>query len=247
LASPLEQFAIFEIVPISFGNLNLSITNSSLFILLSVFLILRVLHKTHFKPLLIPTRWQAFIESFYEFVVDLIQQQIGTRGLVFFPLLFTLFTFLLLGNLLGIIPFSFTFTSHLIATFGLSVPLFIGVTLVGLQQHGLHFFSFFLPAGAPLALAPFLVVLEIISYCFRAISLGVRLFANMIAGHTLVKIISGFAVLMVSAGGITSIVATIPITLVVLISGLEMAVAFIQAYVFAILICIYLNDALNLH
>jgi len=247
LASPLEQFAIFEIVPISFGNLNLSFTNSSLFMVLSIFIILRVLHKTHFKPLLIPTRWQAFVESFYEFVVDLIQQQIGNRGFVFFPLLFTLFSFLLLGNLLGIIPFSFTFTSQFIATFGLSVPFFIGVTLVGLQQHGLHFFSFFLPAGTPIPLAPLLVVLEIVSYCFRAISLGVRLFANIMAGHTLVKIISGIAVAIASTGGIISIAATLPITLVILISCLELAVSGLQAYVFAILICIYLNDSLNLH
>jgi len=247
LASPLEQFAIFEIVPISFGNLNLSITNSSILMFLSLFFILRVLHKTHFKPLLIPTRWQAFVESFYGFVVELIQQQLGSRGFVFFPLVFALFSFLLLGNLLGVIPFSFTFTSQLITTFGLSVPFWIGITLIGLQQHGLHFFSFFLPAGTPLPIAPFLVALEIVSYFFRAISLGVRLFANIMAGHTLVKIISGIAVALVSAGGLASLAATLPIALVIAISGLELVVCALQAYVFSILVCIYLNDSLNLH
>ena len=145
------------------------------------------------------------------------------------------------------IPYSFTATSHFLVTFGLSLSLFIGITIVGFQTHGLHFFSFLLPKGAPLALAPLLVVLELVSYCFRAISLGVRLFANMMAGHTLVKILSGFAWTMLSVGGLLGIASVLPFGVVFALTGLEIGVACLQAYVFTILTCIYLNDAINLH
>jgi F-type H+-transporting ATPase subunit a len=145
------------------------------------------------------------------------------------------------------IPYSFTSTSHLIVTFSLSVSIFIAVTIIGFQTHGIHFFSFLLPPGAPLALAPFLVVIELVSYSFRAISLGVRLFANMMAGHTLVKILSGFAWTMLSAGGIMYIASAIPFLVVFALTFLEIGVACLQAYVFTILTCIYLNDAIHLH
>jgi len=145
------------------------------------------------------------------------------------------------------IPYSFTSTSHLVVTFGLSVTLFIGITIVGFQHHGLHFFSFLLPKGAPLILAPLLVVLELVSYCFRAVSLGVRLFANMMAGHTLVKIISSFAWTMLSVGGILAVASVIPVVIVFALTGLEIGVACLQAYVFTILVCIYLSDAIHLH
>lgn len=165
----------------------------------------------------------------------------------FFPLIFVIFTFLLFSNLIGMIPYSFTVTSHFIVTLGLSFSLFIGVTLVGFQTHGLHFFSLLLPQGVPLALAPFLVLLELISYCFRALSLGIRLFANMMAGHSLVKILSGFAWTMLSMGGIMVFAHLAPLGIVFALIGLELGVAVLQAYVFTILICIYLNDAINLH
>ena len=196
---------------------------------------------------LVPSRWQSLVEMIYEFVVSLVDEQIGKKGQKYFPLIFTTFVFLLFTNLIGMIPYSFTATSHFLVTFGLSLSLFIGITIVGFQTHGLHFFSFLLPKGAPLALAPLLVVLELVSYCFRAISLGVRLFANMMAGHTLVKILSGFAWTMLSVGGLLGIASVLPFGVVFALTGLEIGVACLQAYVFTILTCIYLNDAINLH
>jgi F-type H+-transporting ATPase subunit a len=183
----------------------------------------------------------------FQFVRSLVEEQIGPQGRKYFPLIFTTFLFLLSANLIGMIPYSFTSTSHLVVTFGLSVTLFIGITIVGFQHHGLHFFSFLLPKGAPLILAPLLVVLELVSYCFRAVSLGVRLFANMMAGHTLVKIISSFAWTMLSVGGILAVASVIPVVIVFALTGLEIGVACLQAYVFTILVCIYLNDAIHLH
>jgi F-type H+-transporting ATPase subunit a len=183
----------------------------------------------------------------YEFVVSLVYEQIGSKGEKYFPLIFTTFVFLLFTNLIGMIPYSFTATSHFLVTFGLSLSLFIGITIVGFQTHKLHFLSLLLPKGAPLALAPLLVVLELVSYIFRAISLGVRLFANIMAGHTLVKILSGFAYTMLSVGGLMTVLSFIPFTIVFALTGLEIGVACLQAYVFTILTCIYLNDAINLH
>jgi len=195
----------------------------------------------------VPSRWQSIVEMIYEFIANLIEEQIGNVGKKYFPLIFTTFTFILFSNLIGMIPYSFTTTSHFIVTFGLSVSIFIGVTIIGFQTHGIHFFSFLLPPGAPLGLAPFLVVIELVSYSFRAISLGVRLFANMMAGHTLVKILSGFSWAMLSAGGAISIAALVPFLVVFALTFLEVGVACLQAYVFTILICIYINDAIHLH
>ena len=229
-------------------NLYLSFTNSSRFMCLSTELfMLLCMHVTVRGSTLIPTPWQSFVEMVYEFIVSLVSEQIGEKGKQYFPMLFTLFAFLLCSNLIGMIPYSFTTTSHFIVTFGLSVSVFIAVTIIGFQIHGLHFFSFLLPPGAPLALAPFLVVIELVSYGFRAISLGVRLFANMMAGHTLVKILSGFAWSMLSLGGVLKLAASIPFAVVFALLFLEVGVACLQAYVFTILTCIYLNDAIHLH
>jgi F-type H+-transporting ATPase subunit a len=248
LFSPLEQFSIISLLPLRIGNIYLSFTNSSLFLLLTTALVFTLFQMvTQNGGFLIPSRWQSFVEMIYQFVVSLVDEQIGGKGGKFFPLIFTIFVFLLFTNLIGMIPYSFTATSHLVVTFGLSLSLFIGVTIVGFQIHGLHFFSFLLPKGAPLILAPLLVVLELVSYCFRAVSLGVRLFANMMAGHTLVKILSGFAWTMLSVGGILGVASVIPFAVVFALTGLEIGVACLQAYVFTILICIYLNDSINLH
>jgi len=246
--TPLEQFSIVSLIPIRFGNVYFSFTNSSLYIFFAVGLItLLIYFVTQHGGFLVPSRWQSFVEMIYEFVVSLVDEQIGEKGRKYFPLIFTTFLFLLFTNLIGMIPYSFTATSHMAVTFGLSISLFIGITIVGFQIHGLHFFSFLLPKGAPLILAPLLVVLELVSYCFRAISLGVRLFANMMAGHTLVKILSGFAWSMLSMGGILAVVSFVPFVIVFALTGLEIGVACLQAYVFTILTCIYLNDAINLH
>lgn len=246
--TPLEQFTISSIIPFHIGNYYLSFTNSSLYIFLAIGTAGLLFHfVTEKGGYLVPNRWQSLVEMIYEFVRSLIQEQIGAKGRKYFPIVFTLFVFLLFTNLIGMIPYSFTATSHLAVTFGLSLSLFIAVTIIGFQIHGLHFFSFFLPKGAPLVLAPLLVVLELISYSFRAVSLGVRLFANMMAGHTLVKILSGFAWTMLSVGGILSVASVLPFAVVFALIGLEIGVAALQAYVFTILICIYLNDAINLH
>jgi F-type H+-transporting ATPase subunit a len=178
---------------------------------------------------LIPSRWQSLYEMIYEFVINLVEEQIGQAGKKYFPLIFTTFAFLICSNLIGMIPYSFTTTSHLVVTFSLSFSIFIAMTIIGFQVHGIHFFSFLLPPGAPLALAPFLVVIELVSYMFRGISLGVRLFANMMAGHTLVKILSGFAWTMMSAGGILMVASLIPFTVVFALTFLEIGVACLQA------------------
>ena len=246
--SPLEQFTIISLVPFHIGSFYFSFTNASLFMAMSTGLSMTLFALVCAKGgTLVPTSWQSFVEMVVEFVMTLVREQVGDKGKQYFPMLFTLFTFLLASNLIGMVPYSFTTTSHFVVTFGLSVSIFIAVTIIGFQIHGLHFFSFLLPPGAPLALAPFLVVIELVSYGFRAISLGVRLFANMMAGHTLVKILSGFAWSMLSLGGVLKVAAAIPFAVVFALMFLEVGVACLQAYVFTILSCIYLNDAIHLH
>ncbi len=248
ICSPLEQFSIVTVLPVRIGDLFLSFTNSSLYLLIATGLVSLLFYLVTVNGgQLVPSRWQSVVEMTYQFVGSLVEEQIGGEGRKYFPLILTTFLFLLSTNLVGMIPYSFTATSHLAVTFGLSLSLFIGITTVGFQRHGIHFFSFLLPKGAPLALAPLLVVLELVSYCFRAISLGVRLFANMMAGHTLVKIISSFAWTMLSLGGILGAASAIPVVIVFALTGLEIGVACLQAYVFTILICIYSNDDASLH
>nr|ATZ81784.1 ATP synthase subunit a [Picochlorum sp. 'soloecismus'] len=246
--TPLEQFSIVSLVPLHWGVYYVSFTNSSLYLCIATGLVALLLYGVTMEGgRVVPGRWQSLVEMVYEFVVSLVSEQIGSQGRRYFPLIFTTFVFLLSTNLIGMIPYSFTATSHMVVTFGLSLSLFVGVTLIGFQTHGLHFLSFLLPKGAPLALAPLLVVLELVSYSFRAVSLGVRLFANMMAGHTLVKILSGFAWTMLSVGGVLAVASVVPFGVVLALTGLEIGVACLQAYVFTILLCIYLNDAINLH
>jgi F-type H+-transporting ATPase subunit a len=183
-------------------------------------------------------------------VPNLVNKQISDASSMkqqFFCLIFVTFTFLLFCNLIGMIPYSFTIRSHFIITLGLSLSLFIGITIVGFQTHGLHFFSLLLPQGVPMPLTSFLVLLKLISYRFCALSLGIRLFANMMVGHSLVKILSGFAWTMLSMGGIMYLAHLAPFLIIFALIGLDLGLAILQAYVFTILICIYLNDAINLH
>lgn len=248
ICSPLEQFQIVSLIPLKLGNFYLSFSNSAFFLMLTtIFTLILFYMVTIDGGFLIPTRWQTLVEMIYEFVMSLVDEQIGAEGKKYFTFVFTIFTFILFTNLIGMIPYSFTATSHLIVTFSMSLSLFLGITIIGFLTHGFHFFSYLLPKGAPLMLAPLLVVIELVSYCFRAISLGLRLFANMMAGHTLVKILSGFAWTMLSAGGLLAVASSIPFLVVFAITGLELAVAFLQAYVFTILTCIYLHDAIYLH
>jgi len=187
------------------------------------------------------------MEMGYEFIYFLIEEQIGTKGYKYFNFIFTLFMFILCCNLLGMIPYSFTATSHIVITFGLSMAIFIGVTIIGFVHHGLHFFYLFVPAGVPAGLLPLIVGIEFISYLTRGLSLGIRLTANMFAGHTLLKIISTFAWQMLMAGGFLSVAGLAPIALLFALTGLEIVIAILQAYVFTVLTCSYLNDAINLH
>jgi ATP synthase subunit 6 len=247
LTSPFEQFQIISIIPLSIGNFNISFTNSSLFMLIVVAAISGLFVFSLYEATLIPREWQSVAELSYLFILGLIREQIGDAGYKYLPLIFTTFMFLLTSNLLGMIPYTFTVTSHIIVTFGLALSIFIGIQIVAGIHHGWHFFSFFLPQGAPLALAPFLVLIEIMSYTFRVFSLAIRLFANMMSGHTLLKILAGFSWTMLSVGGFLYVLSVVPLLIIFALTGLELAIAFLQAYVFTILVCIYLNDSIHLH
>ena len=240
--SPLEQF---EILPI-FNFYFFILTNSTLILLLG-FIFLFFYTKTMNTGTLIPNRLQVIFESIYETVLELVYLNIGNYGRHFMPLIFSLFLFLIISNLLGMVPYSFTVTSHLVVTFTLALTTFLGFNIIGIRKHKLNFLNLLLPSGASLTLVPLLVPIELVSYIFRVISLPVRLFANMMAGHTLLKVIAGFAWIMAGLNGIIFFAHFIPLILLVLLVGLELGVALIQAYVFTILTCMYINDALNLH
>jgi ATP synthase subunit 6 len=248
--SPLEQFQILPIISLRLGNFDLSFTNGNLIILIAIgsfFLLMNMLLSVNGSFYVVPSRWQIIIETFYETIANMLYDNLGTKGQQYFPFVFVLFMFVLLSNLIGLIPYSFTITSHLIVTFALALMVFIGVNIICIKEHGLHMVSLFLPPGTSLGLALLLVPIEFVSYMFKPISLGVRLFANMMAGHTLLKVIAGFAWSMMISGGLLFIAHIVPLLVLVLLVGLELGVAMIQAYVFTILTCIYLNDAINLH
>jgi len=192
------------------------------------------------KGAMIPGRIQAMAELFYEFIANMIRDNVGSAGKKFFPFIFSLFIFTLFGNILGMLPYGYTFTSQIAVTFFMAMVVFLGVTLIGLFKHGLHFFSLFFPHGAPLFTAPILIPIELVSYLSRPISLSVRLFANMTVGHVLLKVLAGFVIALGFFG-------VVPLVVLVAITALELLVALLQAYIFTILCCIYLNDALHLH
>ncbi len=238
--SPLEQFLIKPLIPIKIGSWDITFTNSSLSMVLAVALVCLLMTTGMGRRGLVPGRLQSVAEMSYEFVANLIRETAGNEGRKYFPLIFTLFMFILFGNLLGMIPGVFTFTSHIAVTFALAAVIFVGVTILGFVKHGAHFFSFFAPAGVPIVLWPLVVLIELISYLSRPISLSVRLFANMLAGHALLKVLAGFVPAM-------GLVGVLPLVIVFALIGLEFLVAFVQAYVFAILTCVYINDALHMH
>jgi len=240
--NPMHQFEVYKIGPeINLGNLNLSYTNASLFMTISAVLILSLLFFGTKKKTLIPTKIQLITEMSYTFIAKMINTTAGNSAKSFFPFVFTLFMFVLFCNMVGMLPYSFTVTSHIIVTFVLAAIIFVGVTIIGFAKHGFKYLELFVPKGVPVALLPLIVVIEIISYLSRPVSLSVRLFANMMAGHTMLKVFGGFVISLGLLGG------WLPLGFSVALTGLEILVAFLQAYVFAILTCIYLNDALNLH
>ncbi|WP_438996192.1 F0F1 ATP synthase subunit A [Candidatus Puniceispirillum sp.] len=245
--SPVAQFEIKPIFDLSIGGLDVSFTNSSLFMLLAIVVSSVFLISAMRKRELIPGRMQGLAEMMYEFVADMVRSNAGNEGRPYFPFIFTLFVFLLFGNLLGLIPYSYTFTSQIVVTFVMAAFVFLALTVLALFKHGLHFFSFFVPAGAPKALIPFLIIIEVISYFVRPVSLSVRLFANMLAGHTMLKVFAGLAVMISGVGGAAMAGSIFPFLALIGLTGLEVLVAVLQAYVFTILTCMYLNDALHLH
>ena len=245
--SPVAQFEIKPIFDLSIGGQDVSFTNSSLFMLLAIVVSSIFLVSAMRKRELIPGRMQGLAEMMYEFVADMVRSNVGNEGRPYFPFIFTLFVFLLFGNLLGLIPYSYTFTSQIVVTFVMAAFVFLALTVLALFKHGLHFFSFFVPAGAPKPLIPFLIIIEVISYFVRPVSLSVRLFANMLAGHTMLKVFAGLAVMISGVGGAAMAGSFFPFIALIGLTGLEVLVAVLQAYVFTILTCMYLNDALHLH
>jgi F-type H+-transporting ATPase subunit a len=243
--NPLAQFTIERLVPIHIGGLDVSFTNSALLMTIAGVLVTGLLMLATRKAALVPGRWQSIPEMLYEFVAKyLIDDTVGPEGQRYFPFAFTLFMFVLLGNLLGLIPYSFVFTGQIIVCFGLSIAIFIGVTVIGFMRHGFRFLTFFVPHGVPKVLLVLLVPIEVLSYCIRPLTLSIRLFANMMAGHTMLVIFAGF---VVPLGTLYFVPGLFPIVVDVLLFFLELLVAVLQAYVFAILACLYLNDAIHLH
>ena len=238
--SPVEQFTIKALLHLELLGYDVSFTNSSLWMVIAAVVAYLIISRGVGAGSLVPTRMQVVAETLYSTVANMVRDNVGDSGKKYFPFVFTLFMFVLFGNLLGMIPYSFTFTSHLAVTFAMAATIFVTITIIGIMRHGLHFFSLFFPAGAPLATAPILIPIEIISYLSRPVSLSVRLFANMMVGHTLLKVLGSFAVMMGAAG-------ILPLGLLVGITALEFLVAALQAYVFTILTCIYLHDAIHLH
>jgi len=248
LFSPLEQFQILPIVPLRVGAFDISFTNASLIIILGLILslfTLRLLMPTDGGAHVVPNRYQVIFENIYESVYDMLDGSVGPEGRHYFPIVFTLFTFVLISNLIGLVPYSFTITSHFVVTLLLASTVFVAVNIILFRNHGLHGWSLFLPPGTSLGLIPLLVPIELVSHIFKVIALAVRLFANMMAGHTLLKVIAGFAWSMMAGGYFFA--HFVPLATLFVLVGLELFVAMVQAYVFTILTCIYLNDAVNLH
>ena len=250
--SPLEQFEILPLIFLNLFFLDISITNQVVMLVFifffTILLFLVLLKQSTLTLFIIPTRVQILIEFIYLMVLTMVLDNVrGKSSQKFFPLIFTLFFFICCLNLIGLVPYSFTVTSHFVVTFALSLSIFIGINIICVKTHGIEFFSLFLPAGTPVLLAFLLVPVELILYIFRPLSLAIRLFCNMMAGHTLLKIFAGFSWSLMSCAGILFFLQYIPLFILLPLFGLEFGVALIQAFVFSLLTCIYLNDALNLH
>jgi len=237
----MHQFEIQRWIPLDIGGVDISYTNSALFMTLAVLATLTLFWVATRHRTMVPSRWQSVAEIMYEFVGGMVKDNVGLAGMRYFPFIFTLFMFILFGNFLGLLPYSFTFTSHIVVNAVLAMFIFIAVTVIGFARHGMHYFSLFCPPGTPLPVAFILVPIEVMSYFIRPVSLSLRLFANMLAGHVLLKVLAGFIISLGLVFGIIPFAAVFAVTL------LEIMVAAIQAYVFALLTCIYLNDAINLH
>jgi F-type H+-transporting ATPase subunit a len=246
MTDPLHQFQIHVLAPLfRIGSIQFNFTNAAFFMLLIVAVVCAVLYAAVARAELVPSRLQSVGEVWYEFVHNMVRQVMGEDGMKFFPLVFTIFSFVLVANMLGLFPYFFTVTSHVIVTAALAVFIILLVIAVGLMRHGLGWFRLFVPHGVPIVILPFISAIEVISFLSRPVSLGLRLFGNMLAGHIVLKVFAGFVVSL-SALGITGILGAIfPLGMAVGLTALECLVAFLQAFVFAILTCVYLNDALH--
>jgi F-type H+-transporting ATPase subunit a len=246
MADPIHQFEIHKLVTLGHvGGYEVAITNSAVFMAIIVVGVAALLLGASSARALVPARMQSIAELSYEFVADTIKASSGTEGMKFFPFVFTIFMFVLFANIIGLIPYAFTVTSHIIITATLALLVFLTVTVYGFYRHGLHFLKLFVPSGIPIAILPMIVFIEILSYLSRPVSHSIRLFANMLAGHITLKVFAGFVTLLAAWGVAGWVGAAIPLALVVALTALELLVAFLQAYVFAILTCIYLNDAIH--
>jgi len=240
VASPLKQFEIKPIAPMEVGGVDVSFTNSSLSMVVVIAAITLFLVLGMRKRALVPGRWQSLAELSYEFIAGLVRDNVGHEGRAYFPFIFSLFMFILFANTIGLIPYTFTVTSHIIVTFALAAVVFLGVTVIAIAKHRMKFFHYFLPRGTPLYMAPLLIPIEMLSYLARPVTLSLRLFANMMAGHTMLKVFAGFVIALGLAG-------VFPMAVLVAIYLLELIVAVLQAFVFTILTCLYLHDAIHLH
>jgi ATP synthase subunit 6 len=248
--TPLEQFQIIAVCAFRLGAFDFSISNATLIILIGLFglvITFYVLCAEDANLFFVPSRIQHFFELIFETILTMLVDSVGLRAQKYFPFILCIFLFVLVANVIGLVPCSFTITSHLIVTFALSLGVFTGINVICFKEHGFQTLSLFLPSGSSLGLAFLLVPIEFVSYIFRPLSLAVRLFANMMAGHTLLKVIAGFSWSMLLSAGLIFCFHFLPLIILVILTGLELCVACIQAYVFTILSCIYLNDALNLH
>jgi F-type H+-transporting ATPase subunit a len=235
----MEQFEIKRLLDLRIGSLDASYTNSALWMTITVILATLLFVYGMRQRALVPGRLQAVAELGYEFVAGMVRDNVGNAGKAYFPFILTLFVFILFCNTLGLVPYSFTPTSHIIVTFGMAVVVFVGVTIIGFARNGLHFLQLFAPKGVPVYFLVFVAPLEVFSYFVRPFSLSIRLFANMLAGHTMLKVFGGFAVMLGVLAGWA------PLALIFALTGLELIIAFLQAYVFTILTCLYLHDALH--
>ena len=248
--SPLDQFEVTSLVGLSapiLGYFNLTLTNLALYSFVVFFLVVGLHLIANNNTRLVPSKWSIALESSFASVNALVRDQIGSLNELYLPFIYSLFFFILIANLTGNVPYSYTVTTSIIVTLGLSFTILIGVTILGLYIHKVRFFAFFIPSGTPLALVPLLVLIELVSYAARAFSLGIRLFANMCGGHTLLKILSTFLYQLFTSSLLVIIVTLIPFVIFIALIGLELAVSFIQAYVFSVLVCSYIKDAIELH
>ena len=249
MADPTKQFKIETIHPLELPGLgwDISFTNSSLWMVTGMVISILFLAGGLSKKSMIPGRLQYMAESMHQFVAHMIRENIGKEGMRYFPFIFTLFIFVLMGNLLGLIPFAFTYTSHIIVTLALAMVVFFAVTIIGIARNGFAFFSLFCPPGVPFVLKFLVIPIEVLSFLIRPVTLSVRLFANMMAGHLMLKVFAGFSVMMLGMGGAGLVAGLLPTAFNAAFIAFEFLIALVQAYVFALLSCVYLRDTLDVH